>query len=292
MDKTPDGVIARKEGTIQQGDMTLSYASVIPAHSKAALLIVHGMNDHKQRYAELQAELAAVGFASFAYDQRGFGCSGGKRSDVEHYEDYLEDLKAVLVLLRKSCPSLLVFLLGHSLGGLISASYCVKNPKAVDALVLSSPAYLVAPLPFPLENLVNLLNRLMPKTAMPYPHRHHYRSHDPAIIAAVENDPLIAMNATPRFYIQFRKMNRFLLDHAGEMDLPTLILQAGDDQIVSPEGAKMLYACLKNPVKKLICYEAFYHEVFHEVERQRVVRDLIQWLESTLPMITTKNGEK
>ncbi|MFQ5587865.1 MAG: alpha/beta hydrolase, partial [Nitrospiria bacterium] len=251
----------RKDGTIQRGEIALSYASVIPASPKAALLIVHGINDHKGRYAELQDELAAAGFASLAYDQRGFGRSGGKRGDVVDYVDYHTDLGVGLRLLRETCPKRPVFLLGHSLGGLVAATYCIKNPDAVDALVLSSPAYQVPPLPFRMEFLGYVLNFLMPETAIGYPSRHHWRSHDPAVVKAVAEDPLIVIKATPRFYIQFRKMNRFLQEHADEIDMPTLILQAGDDKIVSGEGVRVLFERLKNPQKKLLWYEGFYHEV-------------------------------
>lgn len=272
----PDGV--RKEGNLKQGEMALSYAALVPPSALAAVLIVHGMNDHKGRYALLQSELAEAGFASFAYDQRGFGLSGGKRADVVRYQDFHDDLKAVLSLLRNTCPDVPVFLLGHSLGGLVSATFCIDNPEAVDGLVLSSPAYRVGSIPFHLEFWVYLIYFVMPSVSIRYPSRNHRRSHDPEVLRAVGADPLIVAKATPRFYFQFRKMNRYLQENAAGIDVPTLILQAGDDEIVVPEGAKVLYACLKNPKKKLLWYDGFYHEIFHEIGREKVVADLIVWL--------------
>ncbi len=289
MKNTPDGV-EQKTGTIQQGDIQLSYTARTLAQSKALLLIVHGLNDHKGRYADLQEKLADAGYSSYAYDQRGFGLSGGKRADVAQYDDYHEDLKAVLSLMRHNCPEQSVILLGHSLGGLISATYCIKYPQSVDALVLSSPAYSVVTLPFRIELLGYLLYFFMPKLSIGYPSLAYKRSHDPDVINAVAADPLIIMEATPRFYIQFRKMNKFLQDQAGHIDVPILILQAGDDEIVHPEGAKVLYERLKNPEKKLIWYEGFYHEVFHEIERDKVIADLIEWLDDLCPRLKKRNG--
>lgn len=268
----------KKEGNLQQGGIRLSYAALVPPSALAIVLIVHGINDHKGRYALLQDELAVAGFGSFAYDQRGFGLSGGKRADVARYQDFHDDLKVVLSLLRNTCPAVPVFLLGHSLGGLVSATFCINNPGAVDGLVLSSPAYCVGPLPFHLEFLAYLIYFVMPSVSIRYSSLHHRRSHDPEVVRAVAADPLIVAKATPRFYFQFRKMNRYLQENAARIDVPTLILQAGDDEIVVPEGAKVLYACLKNPKKKLLWYEGFYHEIFHEIGRKKVVADLIEWL--------------
>ena len=270
--------VARRAGTLQQGGMRLSYAELVPSDPKAAVLIVHGMNDHKGRYALLQDELAEAGFGSFAYDQRGFGLSGGKRADVARYQDFHDDLKVVLSLLRNTCPAVPVFLLGHSLGGLVSATFCLDNPGVVDGLVLSSPAYRVRPLPFHLEFLAYMIYFIMPSVSIRYPSLHHRRSRDPEVLRAVAADPLIVAKATPRFYLQFRKMNRYLQENAARIDVPTLILQAGDDEIVVPEGAKVLYACLKNPKKKLLWYDGFCHEIFHEIGRKKVVADLIVWL--------------
>ncbi len=282
--KTPqNGVTTKTEGRIQQGEISLSFSVVNPIVSKAIVLIIHGINDHRGRYALLQENLAEADFSSLAYDQRGFGTSGGKHADVARYQDYHDDLKAVLLFLRTEYPDAPVFILGHSLGGLISATYCIDNPGVVDGLVLSSPAFEVPSLPFHLELLGYLLYFLMPTVSIRYPSLHHKRSHDPAVVNSVLEDPLIIVQATPRFYIQFRKMNHYFQKNVEKIDLPTLILQAGDDAIVSPEGAKILFERLKYPKKKLVWYDGFYHEVFHEIARKKVVTDLIQWLEEMLP---------
>ena len=44
---------------------------------KAAVLIAHGMAEHALRYARFASELAARGYAVYAPDQRGHGCTAG-----------------------------------------------------------------------------------------------------------------------------------------------------------------------------------------------------------------------
>ncbi|MFQ5596449.1 MAG: alpha/beta hydrolase [Nitrospiria bacterium] len=271
-----------KNATIQRGKVALAYTLIHPVPSKAAAIILHGLNDHKGRYRHLQEGLARAGYSSLAYDQRGFGLSDGKRADVADYREFFEDLSAIVKLLRKEHPHIQVVLIGHSLGGAIAAAYCIDHPNETDGLVLSSPAYDVPMLPFPLEPLAHLLYKCMPGAAFPYPNPDGKRSRDPAIDIAVAKDPLIAVKGTPRFYVEFRKMNRYLQEHAQAITLPTLILQGGADSIVRAEGARALFRRLGHPKNHLHWYEGFYHEVFHEIGHEGVIADLVGWLETAL----------
>lgn len=244
------------------------------------MVIVHGITEHKGRYLQLQEDLAKAAYCTYSYDQRGFGLSGGARTDIADYRHYLYDLKAVIAEVRAAAlPDRKVVLLGHSLGGAVAATFCIDYPDAVDALVLSSPAYDVPTLAFPLEQLAALLKFVIPTVVMPYPSTRGKRSRDPSVDLAVSSDPLIVNKATPRFYVEFRKMNRCFRENAEQIILPTLILQGGQDKIVRPEGAQDLFACLTHPKKELITYEDYYHEVFNEIGREKVVADLVSWLD-------------
>ncbi len=272
----------RRSGTIQSGDVALSYSLIMPQQSKATLVLVHGINDHKGRYVVLQDDLAKADYGSLAYDQRGFGLSEGERADVAHYQELLCDLSGVVHWLRGKHPAAKVFVIGHSLGAAIAATYCIDYANDVDGLILSAPAYDVPLFPFWMEWLAYLLNVFMPARSCRYPSTRGKRSRDPAVDAAVAEDPLIFNRGTPRFYVEFRKMNRYLHERAGQIGLPTLILQGGADTIIRPKGAESLSAQLKHPKNKLIWYEGHYHEVFHEIGRERVVADMITWLEILL----------
>lgn len=273
-----DRNLVKKIGTIDREGLSLSYTSLIPPTAKASVIILHGINDHRGRYLKLQEYLVKAGFANYAYDQRGFGLSGGLRTDIIQYQDFHDDLKVVVKRVRKEQPDQKIFLIGHSLGGAIAGTFCINFPYEVDALVLSAPAYEVPQLSLCLKLLSILLNKTAPTYAISYRSRSGTRSHDPAVDLAVAADPLIASKATPRFYFQFRKMNRLFKECADHILIPTLILQGGADSTIRPEGAKALYERLKNPDKKLLWYDGFYHEAFHEIGREKVVDDLIAWM--------------
>jgi len=129
------------------GEMTaadglrLARRSWLPAREPvAALAVVHGYGEHSGRYAELAGVLAVAGYAVHAYDLRGHGRSGGRRGHVGRFSEYLDDTGLFLAAVRGDEPGRPVVLLGHSLGGLITASYVQQRPTGdLTGLALSSP---------------------------------------------------------------------------------------------------------------------------------------------------------
>lgn len=277
-DKTRLNRIVCKGGTIRRDGITLSFSAVLPDPIEMVLLIVHGLSEHRGRYQRLQLDLGKKGIASYAYDQRGFGESDGFRTHMERYADLLLDLKRVLELVREAHPGRKVVILGHSLGGAVAATYCIDYPDAADGLALSAPAYDVPALPFRLRFFGTLMNHLLPSRLVRYPSNPEWLSHDPAIGVAFRNDPLVQRAGTPRFYVEFGKMNEYLHRFAGKITLPTLILQGTKDRIVFPSGARALFERIGSAKKKILWYEGFYHEVFNEIGRERVIGDLVGWL--------------
>ncbi len=251
---------------------------MLPEAPKLALIVVHGLSEHKGRYRIFQRSLAEACYAVYAYDQRGFGLSDGKRTDVEQYADYLLDLKEIIAFVRGCHPDLKVVLIGHSLGGLVSASFCAAYPNHLDGLILSAPAYTVPPPHRLLRVTAFLLNHFMPHFPVRYPNDPEKLSHDSTVAEAFRKDPLVQSAATPRFYTEFCKMNRFLHQNADQICLPTLILQGSADKIVTPSGARALLDRIRSRKKTLLWYEGFYHEPFNEIGKEQVIADLIAWL--------------
>lgn len=287
-DSLENGAAVRRAGFIKRNETALSYSALLPdslvngsatRNPKSILVIVHGLSEHKGRYVRLQNDLARRGFGSYAYDQRGFGLSTGPRTYVERYTDFFLDLKEVIGFVRAQHPSLKVVIVAHSFGGAVAATFCIDYPHEADGLVLSAPAYDVPSLPFRLQLLGYLLNPFFPTRSIGYESDGQKLSHDPEIGIAFKSDPLVQQAGTPRFYIEFRKMNDRLHRFAGKIVIPTLILQGSEDRIVVPEGGRRLHERIGSPEKKLIWYEGFYHEVFNEIGRERVIGDLTAWLE-------------
>jgi alpha-beta hydrolase superfamily lysophospholipase len=66
------------------------------------------------------------------------------------------------------------------------------------------------------------------------------------------------------------------------MKIPTLMLVAGDDHLVDPEGSKRFFARLPSGLGQMHLYPDFYHEVFNEIEAGRPLGDLREWLDRAM----------
>lgn len=263
-------------------------------------VLVHGLGEHRLRYRALAEALADAGWSLTAIDQRGHGASPGPRGDVPTPEALLDDLGRVLDHVRQRASTqgddgAPLVLIGHSLGGVIAARMVAEGladrPAAwwrpVDALLLSSPALDPGLRPWQ-KGLLALARRAFPHLAVGNGLQPGWVSRDPAVVRAYATDPLVHDRVTAATTV-------FLLDAAGLVQqrasrwrLPTLLLWAGADRCVRPEGSAR-FAAAAAPSGALTgkAYPGLYHELFNEPERALVIGDALGWLTRSVPRPTT-----
>ena len=253
---------------------------------RAVVVIVHGYAEHVGRYAELLAALDAAGYECHLLDLRGHGRSSGVRGHVRRFGEYLDDLDLFLERIAEVRPqepgrTPPRILIGHSLGGLISLQYVLRRPDAFAALAVSSP--FLRPrmkLPRLKVRMASIASRLTPALLMQSDLQTRWLSHDPAVVAAYEADPLVFKTVKPRWFFEARRAQQEVFERAGEIRLPALVLLGSADPIADPETSHQVYERLGSADKHLEIYEGFLHEILNEVERARVVRDLLAWLDA------------
>ena len=251
---------------------------------RAVLLVVHGLAEHSGRYMNLVHRFVPLGYAVYGIDHIGHGRSEGRRLHVESFVDYTEPLRTCAGMVRCWQPDRPIFLVGHSMGGLIGALHLIDRQEALTGAVLSGPA-VKAPgdIPKTVIFIGRILSVLLPRLGMVRLEAEGV-SRDPAVVKAYLADPLVCRGKmTARLGAEMLKAMERVGVEADRIRLPLLILQGGADRLVDPSGARILYEKAASPDKKLIVYEGFYHEVFNEPEHDRVLSDVEQWLEGHLP---------
>ena len=246
----------------------------------AAVVVVHGINEHGGRYAKLAEELNRHGYAVYAIDLRGFGRSDGDRALVRTFDEYVDDVELLLERVSARQPGKPVFLLGHSMGGAIVALLGITRAPRVRGLILSAPAVLVAGGVFP------VLRRLASLASMVWPTLRLTRlgcrfiSRDPAVVEAFRNDPLVFHGRFPvRTGAEILCAAKRIQTHADRLTLPLLVLHGTGDLVADPRGSRLLVARAGSSDKTLRLYTGLYHEVLSEPEREQVVTDLLAWLD-------------
>lgn len=248
---------------------------------KAVLLVVHGLAEHGGRYMNLVNHFLPLGYAVFAADHIGHGRSEGARVYVERFTDFTETLASFREMIRGWQKGKPVFLVGHSMGGLIGARYLLSHQNELSGAVLSGPAVKTPDDISPVTLFAGkLLSALMPRLGLIQLEAAGV-SRDPEVVKAYETDPLVYRGKmTARLGAEMIQAMGQISAEASRITLPLLILQGGADRLVHPSGAQMLHDGVASADRKLILYDGFYHEVFNEPEHGRVMRDVELWLEA------------
>jgi acylglycerol lipase len=274
-----------QEGTFKGiQDASIYYQCWLPDDkSKAVLLIVHGLAEHSGRYMNVVNHFVPMGYAVYALDHIGHGKSSGTRVYVEQFEDYTDTLKSYFDMVRQWQPEPPVFLMGHSMGGLIGAAYLLDHQTELAGAVLSGPAVKVHDNVSPAFIFVGkVISALMPKFGLISLEAEGV-SRDPAVVQAYVNDPLVHHGkTTARLSAELVKSIQRVTAEAAKITLPILLLQGSADKLVDPKGAQMLYDAVSSRDKTIRIYDGFYHEVFNEPEHDQVLGDVRGWLEAHL----------
>ena len=256
----------------------------LPAGSPASatVLLVHGLGEHMGRYAALARDLNTWGYAVRAYDQYGHGASDGPRGGLPSAPRLLDDLAQVVDQTRAGMAAgQPLLLLGHSMGGLVAARFVALQRRPLEGLVLSSPA--LDPGLNPVQKLlVAVLPALLPNLRVGNGLDARLISHDPAVVAAYQSDPLVHDRIAARLARFIAEDSAAVLAAASGWVLPTLLLYAGADKLVNPAGSRAFAAAAPAHVLRSQCFEPLYHEIFNEAEpgRSQVLTALRAWLDA------------
>jgi len=273
-----------------------------PDAVRSDVVLVHGFGEHRGRYGALVGELVAAGHACHRFDLRGHGDSGGRRGHVERFADYRSDLvafveRAVGPLAAAGRP---LVLLGHSLGGLIVLDTLLSHPALADLEVLSSP-FLAAAFELPplMRPFLAVARRVVPRVPLLRGPDPEGLSRDPAVVAAYRADPRVVRRLTPAWALETLAAQERVFEGAGRLATPTLMLLGAADPIADPARSRELFERLGRGLdesegdrpgggaggedKRLQVYDGMRHEVFNERGRERVVTDLLSWLDQHTP---------
>lgn len=265
-------------------DTNIYYQYWLPeGEPKAILLVAHGISEHSGRYMNVVNHFVPAGYAVYGIDHIGHGKSDGKRVCVERFQDYTKTLKKYFDMIRGWQPEKPIFLVGHSMGGLISSAYLLEHQDELTGAVLSGPGIKV---PDNISNAVifagKILSVVMPKAGIIQLDAEGI-CRDPAVVDAYVNDPLVYTGKiTARLSAEMLRTIQHVTGSAIKIRLPIMIVQGGSDKLVDPSGAQLLYDSVSSEDKTIKIYDGLYHEVFNEPEHGQVLDDVKVWLESHL----------
>lgn len=267
------------------GRIRLHYRAREVEDPEAALIVVHGMFEHSRRYTELASYMAAHGFSTFLLDLRGHGDSEGRRGHVKSFDVLLQDLdrfrREVQGIVPVDTP---LFLVGHSLGGLVSLRYLEEYEATFDGAIMTSP-WLGTAVAIPRWQVLAaaVLDRVLP--AFPFPFRldPDELTQDPERAADYREDPKIHSTITPRLFTEISSAIETALRRGDRIGVPVLFLLAGADRVVDTGRSLAFARSLPSSDITVQVLEDKYHEVLQERDRAAVLATMQDWIRDHLP---------
>ncbi|MBN1316810.1 MAG: lysophospholipase [Anaerolineales bacterium] len=271
------------ESTFKAVDgLELFYQSWKPEKGKAAVAIVHGFGEHSGRYSNVVEHLVGKGYDVHAFDLRGHGRSPGKRGHINAWSEYRNDVKSFVEMLAAQKPGQPLFLMGHSLGGLVVLEHLLRSPDGLQGVIASGPTVAqtgVSPL---IVALSSILSRIVPAMTINTGLDATAVSRDPEVVEAYRSDPLVHSFGSPRLGAEMQKAMAWTMQHAKEWKTPLLVLYGSADRLVPPEAVRAFYKQVPIADKERIEYEGGFHEPHNDIIHQQVTADLERWLSQHL----------
>lgn len=271
------------EGRFAASDGTALRWIAHEAHglARCVLLIVHGLSDHADRYIGLASALAPAGIATWAFDMRGHGDSPGPRGHADSFDVLLSDVEAFrrFVADRVGAGQPL-FLLGHSMGGLLALRYVQSDTHGLRGVILSAPWLETAsPVPWWKRLPARLLEHVLPALPVPAGLDAGDISDDVDEVHAYENDPRVHGRISPRLFREAERAAAAAMDAPAPGAPPMLLLVPDDDRIVSA-GAVRRLAGRSDPGADVTVrgWPSAAHELMHSTKRSEVIEVLREWL--------------
>ena len=262
------------------GRLRLHYRTWEAPEPQAALLVVHGMFEHSRRYEELGRFMAGSGISTFALDMRGHGASEGRRGHARRFDVLLQDVdrfrREVQGLVE---PDLPLFVLGHSLGGLVALRYLEEYDAPLSGAILTSP-WLGTAVPVPRWQvlLANVLDKILPAFPFPFQLDAELLTHDPERVEDYRQDPQIHSTITPRLFTEISSAIGLALRRGDRLDIPVHFLLAGDDRVVDTARSVAFVRSLQAERVSMDVLEGQYHEVLQEQDRAALLAEVREWI--------------
>ncbi len=266
-------------------NLTLHTESWLPeGEPRAVIVVVHGYGEHLGRYRHVADYFVKQGYAVYTLDHRGHGQSEGLRAYVHSFDQFVEDLHVFVGQVKSAQPGHKLFILGHSMGALISLLYCIRYPDGIAGLIISgAPVNADANVPGYLVTLGSILNQIIPKYPFLKGDDYSVLSRDPEVGRAFEADPLTwTQPMRIRLGVEINRAAGQARAGVSTLTMPLLVMHGAADAYVNPSGSQLAYERAGSSDKTLKVYPNLRHEIMNEPEKYEVLADIAAWLEAHL----------
>ncbi|WP_246031557.1 alpha/beta hydrolase [Salibacterium salarium] len=254
----------------------------ISERARGTVIIVHGAGEHHGRYEWIIDRLNHQGFHVVSGDLPGHGRTRGKRGHIDRFDQYIDTIYAWYK--EAASYEVPVFLYGHSMGGLIAIRALMEKYMPVQGVILSSPCLGLYEYPSRMQEMATrMMHRLTPTLSSQSGLKAEYITRDPEVREAYQQDELNITTVTARWYQEMLKAMKTSMLHTERYpNVPTLVMQAGEDYVVDKHVTHRWFNRLEIADRALKEWDGLYHELLSEPEKEEVFRFMMNFIHQRL----------
>ncbi|MFH1460266.1 MAG: lysophospholipase [Candidatus Omnitrophota bacterium] len=261
----------------------LIYKKWIADQTDALVLLVHGMGAHFDRWQDLALFLKSNNLSSFGLDLRGFGQTPGLRGHVDSFKIYYEDIKKLRKIMQNEHPGKKIFILGESMGAVISFSLCLQCKELFDGIICVSPAFKSVLKFNPLVlAFIYLCLLIYPRKQFLIPFSSSMCTQDVEYLEKMDQDQREHRLATSRLLFNLVLAQTKSILFKNKLKISTLFLVAANDSIVSTPMSEKIFQGLSIKDKEIKKYPDMYHALTIDINRKCVFEDIKNWMKKHL----------
>lgn len=250
---------------------------------RAVFLLVHGLGAHGGRWEAMAAFLLKKGFSSYAIELRGPNPVGGTDEKTNRLGDYRGKILRLHSIAAKNNPAKKVFLIGESMGAVISFLVSAGSPGLFSGLICISPAFS----PRRKTTFMDYVRTLAPLVYNPdkqfeLPFDSSMCTRDADYRNRLDRDPREYRTVSSRFILEILMMQARARSAVKKMLTPVLFLVAEADMIVDPQVSRAVFSGLAVKDKTLVGFPGMYHSLSIELGKETVFEEILKWTEQRL----------
>lgn len=245
---------------------------------EAVFLLVHGLGAHSGRWDLFASYFLQQSISSYAIDLRGFGETPQPKGYMESFNLVFKDIQDLKSIIQRETGGKPVFIIGESMGGLISYLFIRRQPRGFRGLVCLSPVFR-SRLKFGWRQYLRVIQGSFWDVQRPLqtPLTHQMCTRDSTSIREMENDPLEHRFAAPRLLLSIALAGLRARVCPAALKIPVLFLVSGSDVIVDPAATRKVFELSRSGDKEFISYPEMYHALSVELGREQVFQDILRW---------------
>jgi len=263
---------------------------------RCLVLLSHGFSEHLGIYKEIAQILAAKDYLVFGHDHIGHGESDGKRAYIENVDHYVDDIIHHSMELKEKYKELPIYIIGHSMGGMIALRSVLRHPGYFSGMILNGPLVIPGPQIGPIDlrstpirtfvskTVLQLLSWIIPEVPLGRPNL-RVITRDEQAQRQLERDPLRWTGGCKvMLLLAFVYCLDDNINQLTDVRTPFLLVHGEMDRLCNPLGSDLLYRRSQSTEKMLKIYPGACHQLFLETPqtKNQVFTEILSWIEDKL----------